>query len=406
MTLIPPAMDAYDRHNEQVAREVLSERLEALERFVATMATKSGSLALPTENLTTLANGANANVVLPHSTVVRITGPSAVFSISGFTRGYPGRLLILHNASSYTLTLTHDATSTAANRITTPTGVDTAVPSGNSVMFYYSTATSRWIVSSPPSSASALTGAGATARVAFWDSATTLGSDADFTWTAATNTMGLASGTVVNWNSGDVTLTHSANALAFAGGTVSFDAVPTVNSAPVITGGTHTIFIPATAMTARTTNGAATGTTEMATNMNMFATLNFDATTAEYAQFCVRMPKSWDEGTVTFAPTWSHAAAATYGVVFELAGIAISNDDAGDVAFGTAQSSTDTGGTTNDIYIGPTSSAITIAGTPQAEDYVMFQINRAPANGSDTLDVDARLHGITLYYTVNAATDA
>lgn len=176
--------------------------------------------------------------------------------------------------------------------------------------------------------------------------------------------------------------------------------------------GLETIWIPAAAMTARTTNGAASGTAEMTTNKNMFATLDFDTTTQEFAQFCIRMPKSWNESTVTFAATWSHASTATnFGVAWGLAGVAISNDDAGDVAFGTAviaggAGTGDTGGTTNDIYITPTSAAITIAGTPAAEDYVMFQVNRTVSDSSDNMAIDARLHGITLYFTTDASTDA
>jgi hypothetical protein len=188
--------------------------------------------------------------------------------------------------------------------------------------------------------------------------------------------------------------------------TVTISADVTFTGNPVEQG-LHTIWIPATAMYGRTTNGAASGTAEMATNLNIFKTLDFDTTTQEFAQFAIRMPKSWNEGTVTFAPVWSHPSTTTnFGVVWGLAGVAVSDDDAGSVAFGTAQTSTDTGGTTNDIYIGPTSAAITIAGTPQAEDLVMFQVNRTVANGSDTMAVDARLHGITLYMTLNAATDA
>jgi hypothetical protein len=99
----------------------------------------------------------------------------------------------------------------------------------------------------------------------------------------------------------------------------------------------------------------------------------------------------------------SHASGSG-NVVFGLAGVACSNDDAGDVAFGTAQTSDRTIGTANDIYIGPTSSAITIAGSPAAEDLVMFQVNRTVA--SDNLGVDARLHGVTLYITTDATNDA
>lgn len=181
---------------------------------------------------------------------------------------------------------------------------------------------------------------------------------------------------------------------------------PMAKESEVIKQGRHTIWIPASAMTSRTTNGAASGTAEMTTNKNMFATNDFDASTQEFVQFEIQFPKSWNLGTVTFQPVWSHPSTSTnFGVVFGLAGVARSNDDAGDVAFGTAQTSTDTGGTTNDIYVGPESSAITIAGTPAVDDVVQFQLARNVSDGSDTMAVDARLHGIRLFFTVNAADD-
>jgi hypothetical protein len=186
------------------------------------------------------------------------------------------------------------------------------------------------------------------------------------------------------------------------------DTVRAVTPAGLLaaTTGVETIWIPAIAMIPRTTNGAASGTVEMATNRNMFRTLDFDTTTQEFAQFAVRMPRSWNEGTITAAFTWSHASTTTnFGVVWNIAGVATSDDDAGDVAFGTAQQVADTGGTTNDVYITAATSAVTIAGTPQNEDLVMFQVARVPADGSDTMAIDGRLHGVTLYITTNAMTD-
>ena len=170
---------------------------------------------------------------------------------------------------------------------------------------------------------------------------------------------------------------------------------------------TQTIWIPAGAMVPRTTNGAASGTTETSTNKVMLKTLDFDTATDEHAQFMVRMPKGWDEGTVTFAPVWSHAATTTnFGVAWFLQGRAYGNSDALDAAFGTAVGSVDTGGTTDDIFVGPTSSAITIAGTPQAEDYVVFQIYRDVSDAGDNMAIDARLHGVTIYYTTTSLSDA
>lgn len=171
--------------------------------------------------------------------------------------------------------------------------------------------------------------------------------------------------------------------------------------------GKQPIYIPATAMVSRTTNGAAAGTSEMTTNRQMVKTLDFDTTTQEFAQFSIRMPKAWNESTITFIPVWSHASTTTnFGVVWALEAVAISNDDTLDVAWGTAGTSTDTGGTTNDLYEGPESSAITIGGTPAEGDTVYFQIKRNVSDGSDTMAIDARLHGVLLYITTNAATDA
>jgi hypothetical protein len=172
--------------------------------------------------------------------------------------------------------------------------------------------------------------------------------------------------------------------------------------------GRHAVPIPAGSMTPSATGGcAALATIASAANQPDIQTLDFDATTQEYAQFAIDMPSSWDEGTITFMPVWSHAATVTnFGVVWDLQAVAVSNDDAIAVAFGTSQTSTDTGGTTNDLYFGPESSAITVAGSPAAGDRVFFRLSRVTGNGSDTMAVDARLHGIVLFITTNAMVDA
>jgi hypothetical protein len=171
--------------------------------------------------------------------------------------------------------------------------------------------------------------------------------------------------------------------------------------------GKETIWIPAAAMTPRITNGPSSGTVEMSTNKNMFKTLDFAKATQQFAQFEVFFPKSWNLGTVTFQPMWSHAATTTnFGVTWGLAGVARSRNDAGDVAFGTVVTSVDTGGTTNNIYLASESGAITIAGTPTLGDTVQFQLNRTVADAGDTMAINARLHGIRLFFTTNAATDA
>lgn len=190
------------------------------------------------------------------------------------------------------------------------------------------------------------------------------------------------------------------------GGTGSSTAAGALTNLSAAGQGKQTIYIPATAMLSRTTNGPSVGTVELSTNKIMVKSFDFDTTTQEFAQFHVWFPKSWNLGTVTFQPCFSQLTTAAGGVVFGLAGVAVSTTDDLDAAFGTAQTSTTTAGTLNKEYQGPESAAITIAGTPTAGDRVVFQINRTVADASDTLAQDARLHGIRLFYTTNAATDA
>ena len=137
----------------------------------------------------------------------------------------------------------------------------------------------------------------------------------------------------------------------------------------------------------------------------MYRTLDFDTTTQESAQFLIPMPKGWNESTVTFQACWT-AASGSGGVAWDLAGVAFSDDDALDTAFGTAQQVTDTLLSAGDAHWTSESSAITIAGSPAANDLVIFRVRRVPADASDTLGVDAKLIAIRLFITTDAANDA
>jgi len=170
--------------------------------------------------------------------------------------------------------------------------------------------------------------------------------------------------------------------------------------------GQQTISVPAGAMTLRLTSGAGTGSVETGTNRVMLQSINFDTTTQEFCQFSVQMPKSWNAGTVIAQFIWSHAATTTnFGVAWQIQGLALGDAGAADTAFGTGVVVTDTGGTTNAIYISPETAAVTISNTPAAEKLVVFQVARVPANASDTMAVDARLHYVKIKYTTSAAND-
>lgn len=163
------------------------------------------------------------------------------------------------------------------------------------------------------------------------------------------------------------------------------------------------LWIPAAGMRPSSSGGCAPlALVATAANQPDVSSLDFDGVTAEYAQFWVRMPKAWDEGTLTAQFYWSHAATTTdFGVRWGLQGVAVSDDDTIAVAYGTAVEVTDTGGTTNDLYVSPATTAITVAGTPVAGDMVAFRAYRDPANGADTMAIDARLMGIAIFYTTN-----
>lgn len=218
------------------------------------------------------------------------------------------------------------------------------------------------------------------------------------------------SGTTLTFTTAPVSGTSNILTVGASSMSIGTPSDGTVTDAKLATGcvkGTHTIYVPAGAMTARTTNGAAAGTVESTTNKVMLKTLDFDASTAEYAQFSVRMPKSWNEGTITAAFTWTANSTSTNSAIWGIQGVALSDDDAIDTAFGTAQTVTDANkSTAYDVNITAATGAVTIAGTPAAEDWVVFQVYRDATNGSDNLAVDALLIGVTLYFTTDATTDA
>lgn len=180
-------------------------------------------------------------------------------------------------------------------------------------------------------------------------------------------------------------------------------AFKTVGLAPPVS--QQTIFIPASAMTPRTTNGPASATDESTSNKRMASTLDFNASTAQYAQFQIGMPKSWDLGTITAQFIW-RGPGGTGNVIWGCQGVASSDDDPWDATFGTAQTVTDGVTATTDQMTSAATAAITIGGTPAAGDLVTFQVYRDAANVSDTLASDAKLVGVRLIYSTNARDDS
>ena len=147
--------------------------------------------------------------------------------------------------------------------------------------------------------------------------------------------------------------------------------------------------------------------TQMNSSAGDIATLDFDPTSQEVAQFQLVIPKSWNNGTITASFYWSHpATTVNFGVDWSIGAVAVGDNESLTGAMGVFQNVVDTGGTTNNMYISPQTAALTIAGTPASLDMLLFRVQRNPANAGDTLAVDARLHGVMLFYTANTLDDA
>ena len=180
----------------------------------------------------------------------------------------------------------------------------------------------------------------------------------------------------------------------------------TITGTVATTIGTHDIWVPAQSMYPTTTNGASdVDTTEVSATKPEVRFLGFATGADDFAQFSIAMPKSWNEGTITAEFYWT-AASGSGGVSWALQGVALSEGDAHNTAFGTAIVVDDTLTTANDVHVSPTTSAVTIGGTPAAGDIVYFQIYRDVSDANDTLGVDAKLIGVKLHYTTEAENDA
>jgi len=183
---------------------------------------------------------------------------------------------------------------------------------------------------------------------------------------------------------------------------------------PVKVAGKESIWVPAGAMYPSTTNGCSALTQVETTALRPdLKVLDFAAAADDFAQFSVAFPKSWNEGTITYQPFWTVTAGTNTGtVVWQLGGIAVTNDATINVAFPVSGADPDLtpttalahSGTSNDLMVSAESGAVTILGSPSTDDVCFFQINNdASASGQTGV---VRLLGIKVFFTTDAANDA
>jgi hypothetical protein len=111
----------------------------------------TGALSLRQGTAINLANGVNNNISLGTnpSSFYRITGPTAAFSISGIipVTTADGQVITLENTTAQNFTITHDAVSTAANRIYCPGNTNFNLSGQYStITLTYNASQTRWIV--------------------------------------------------------------------------------------------------------------------------------------------------------------------------------------------------------------------------------------------------------------------
>ena len=209
-------------------------------------------------------------------------------------------------------------------------------------------------------------------------------------------------------NSGTITITDGANGniiIAPNGSGVAQAVDGGDNTAAIKIAGKETIWVPAVAMYPNTTSGCADLAQVELSNGPEIKTLDFDKDSDEFAQFAVAFPKSWNEGTITFQAYFTADSTDTGTTSWALSGVAIADNDSVNTAFGTAVAPTAKAhsGTANDLDVTAESGAVTIAGSPSTDEEVFFQIQRDVSE--DTLNADAKLLGIKLFFTTDAAND-
>ena len=162
---------------------------------VATPTTKmdiSGDLALREGTALALVNGANNNLAPSANSFIRITGPTAAFSVTGLAGGQNGKVLVLYNTTAFAMTIANEnAGSVLNNRITTLTGADLATPATNgaSVTLMYNSTTSRWVVLAATTSPSSGFGWGLTGNAGTTPAANFIGTIDNQSWLIKTTNL-------------------------------------------------------------------------------------------------------------------------------------------------------------------------------------------------------------------------
>ena len=172
--------------------------------------------------------------------------------------------------------------------------------------------------------------------------------------------------------------------------------------------GVETIYVPAAAMYPQTTNGCADlEQVEMTAGKPELKCLDFAADADDHAQFTIAFPKSWNEGTVTFQAFFTVSGTNTGTVAWGLKAACVGDganiNNGLDADHGVVATAKAHEGTSGHLNLTAESGAMTVNGAGE-DRMTFFQVLRDVSADSQT--GAARLLGIKLFFTTNAANDA
>lgn len=170
------------------------------------------------------------------------------------------------------------------------------------------------------------------------------------------------------------------------------------------TAGTYdTFYVDAAAMMSCQTSGATAGVTELSSGINLDYFAFGGGATENRVQFRMAMPEDWDRGNINVRFLWSSSTGSTSGDTVEWAikAVAISDNDVLNTTFGGVQAISDALVNDNGADLQMSGAVeLTIGGTPQLADMVIFEIYRN-TDGTDNMTEDAWLFGAQIQYQRN-----
>lgn len=230
---------------------------------------------------------------------------------------------------------------------------------------------------------------------------------------AAGEAAGNSAQTNLNSHISDPTAAHAASAISYdPAGATGMSATDVEAAVDELANerkqvGKETIWVPAVAMQPTVSSGCSfLQRVATASGQPDLQVLDFDQSADEFAQFGIAMPKSWNEGTITYQVYWTGELTAG-NVKWSLQGVAMGDDEPIGAAYGSVAEVTDgAGSAAKDMMVSAESGNLTIGGSPAVGDMCMFRFGRNADDAADTYAGDARLVGVKIFFTTDAVNDA